>query len=72
MGKDFDGKEICYVNAISQKRYNYTPCIRAVDGCDDSSDVAEEISDCLLDYRKAHVSVDRPDSRRIQMSQMRE
>jgi hypothetical protein len=52
-----EGKEICYVDAISQKRYNYIPCVRAGYGCDTSSDVAEEISDCLLDYRKAHVSV---------------
>ena len=65
-----EGKEICHVDAISQKRYNRIPCVRAVYGCDTSSDVAEEISDCLLDYGKAHVSVDRPDSRCIEMSQM--
>ena len=67
-----EGKKICYADAISQKRYNYIPCVRAGYGCDTSSDVAEEISDCLLDYRKAHVSVDRPDSRCIEMPQMRE
>lgn len=72
MGKDFDwgGKEICYVDAISQQNcYNYIPCVRIVDGRD--GDIAEEISDpgiCLLDYWKAHVSVNRQHSRCIGMS----
>jgi len=72
MGKDFDwgGKEICYVDAISQQNcYNYIPCVRIVDGRD--GDIAEEISDpgiCLLDYWKAHVSVNRQHSGCIGMS----
>jgi len=52
-----------------KKKYNYIPRVRVVDGRD--SDIAEAIADPgirLLDYRKAHISVNRLGLRSIETS----